>query len=288
MTENIIMNEINSFLRSRSSRTSASYGWMLERLIDWTDHHQIDPVALNPGLVLRFLDDQAGWGNNTRRLAICAIRAFYRWWQGDLHPVLTCKLHRVHTDPQRVLSPKQTVLLLASVNPDTLAGARDLAILTMMIDTGLREFEICGIEMQRLNLDERTLAVLVKGGCWGRAVFSTVTAGHLAHWLQKRSQIPAVGSAVFCNIFTGDPMTPSTIRELFDRLSKRCGFRVSAHDLRRTFATLATKAGAPVRVTMAAGRWHSLDVFSRYVAGITADDMAPWFPVENLAEGKLH
>jgi site-specific recombinase XerD len=293
MVENIFMKEVDKFLRTQSVNTRRSYRWFLDRLIEWMEQNQVNPVELDPVLLELFLDEQVGWGENTRRQATCAARSFFRYWQGNKHPVLETKLHRVKGEPQRVLSPKRVIQVLSAFDPATPTGARGLAIVSLMIDTGLRESEVCRLEEKRLNVDDRKLSVIVKGGVWGRAVFSEVTQEHLRGWLRVKHELRgkfgkdySPPPTVFITL-TGAEMEPKTIRELFRRLSRRVGYAISAHDLRRTFATLATKAGAPTRVAMAAGRWNNLGVFEQYTRGIEPEDMEPWYPMQRLADGTL-
>jgi integrase/recombinase XerD len=282
--DNKFMNEVDKYLQKQSVETRRSYSWMLHRLIDWMEVQRIDPACLSPEQLEDFLVDQHTWKPNTRRQAICAARSFYRWWRGANHPILTVKLRRTEPEPQRTLSPKQAIRLLAAIDPESRTGPRDLAIVTLMLDTGLRESEIARLETKRVNIQERKLTVIVKGGCWGKGVFSETTANHLRTWLRVKTTLKFPPSpSLFISLNTGRGITPAGIKELFERLSQRCGFVVSPHDLRRTFATLSTKAGAPTRVTMAAGRWNNLEVFERYTKAIEPEDMEPWFPVSYLA-----
>lgn len=47
----------------------------------------------------------------------------------------------------------------------------------------------------------------------------------------------------------GEPIHPHTLTKTFERLIKRAGLRrIRLHDLRHTHATLALKAGVPVKV----------------------------------------
>ncbi len=54
---------------------------------------------------------------------------------------------------------------------------------------------------------------------------------------------------------------------------------LSPHDLRRTFAVLATRMHAPARVLQVAGRWSNIQMVERYTNAITADDFEEYFPV---------
>lgn len=288
MTYDNLMDTVDRYLASQSLETCRSYAWMLRRLFNWLIEHQIDPVSLSPELIEIYLDENESWGTNSRRQAICAARSFYRWWKGNSHPVLQTRLPKSNPCPQRTLTPKQTIRLLASIDQGSDIGKRDLAMVTLMLDTGLRESEVARLETRHVNLDERKLTVLVKGGCWGRAVFSEITVNHLRDWLRVKDSLKFPPSpSLFVALQTGNPLTGPGIRERFEALSRQSGVTVSPHDLRRTFATLTTKAGAPTRVAMAAGRWNNLAVFQRYTQAIEPEDIDPWFPTNYLANMTL-
>jgi integrase/recombinase XerD len=289
MTDNIFMDTIENYLIAQTRNTARSYRFVLERLEAWIQQTETEPEALNPDLVGKFLDEQEGWGANTRRLAICALRAFYRWWQGASHPVLQTKLRRVKAPPQRALTPGQALRLLSAINARTRAGIRDLALVTLMLDTGLREMEICRLELKRLSLEDRRLLVLCKGDVWGRASFSPVTRAHLEDWMKLREyylrRFRRLPPTVFFSLTRGRALQESAVRDIFERLSARCGFVVSPHDLRRTFATLSTVVNhAPTRIVMAAGRWRNLATFEKYLETITDPDFDDFYPVQSLAK----
>jgi len=61
--------------------------------------------------------------------------------------------------------------------------------------------------------------------------------------------------------------------------------KLSPHDFRRTFATQATRAGAPQRVAMTAGRWKDERVFRRYTQAIEPADIDPYSPVMQVMNG---
>lgn len=276
---------IADYLNKLKPCTRRSYGWFLARLDVWSGERCINLEDMDASTFINFLEDQSTWKANSRRLATCAARAFFRSWKGENHPILTVKLHRVKAAPGRVLSPKKAIQLLAAINPATTSGARDLAMVMMMLDTGLREAEIARLSIQYLDLDERNVWVIVKGGEWERAVFSPATAEQVTRWLDLRKRLGGRYTAtqqVFPNLHTGWAITPGGVRDIFERLSKRVGFTVSPHDLRRTFATISTKAGVPARVLMAGGRWHNMNQILTYTQSIDATDFDPYSPVRYL------
>jgi integrase len=81
-------------------------------------------------------------------------------------------------------------------------------------------------------------------------------------------------------------LTTGGLRPVMRGWAKSAGIgRLSPHDLRRTFATVAIRLGAPSRIVQVAGRWSRLEMVERYTRTIEAADMDPWFPV-NRAMGE--
>lgn len=86
-------------------------------------------------------------------------------------------------------------------------------------------------------------------------------------------------------ISQGRGISPSGLRKLFTRLAKNAGLdALSPHDMRRTFATLALKTGAPTRIVQAAGRWKSIEMVERYSQAIKPHDMIPFSPVWRIMQ----
>ena len=78
-------------------------------------------------------------------------------------------------------------------------------------------------------------------------------------------------------------MTPSGLRVAFRYMGKRAGLAAfSPHDMRRAFATMAHRLGAPSRLVQVAGRWEDLRMVARYTPSLTAEDFDPYSPVRGL------
>lgn len=225
-----------------------------------------------------------GWGHNMIRVTYMACRGYLRWKLGEDHPAIKLKIKREPTAPQRFLKMQQVQQLLALFDTTTPKGIRDLAICSLMLDSGLRVSEICHLEIRYLDLEERRLQVIIKGGKWGEGIFGNETAVYLANWLKVREKIakPATRT-VFCGVggnTPGMPLTRNGLKTLFYYWGEALGIGAfSPHDLRRTFAVIATRLHAPSRVLQVAGRWSDIKMVERYTAGITADDFEDYFPV---------
>ena len=230
--------------------------------------------------------DKPGWGNSQRLLALFALRKYIRWKWGDDHPALAAKLKIIKPKQQRVLTREQALELLASFDTSMPAGARDLALCAVALDTGLRCSELCRLALADVDLSERTLQVIVKGGQWGMGIFSAETAFYIDRWLGFRKPADGVGALFvsFNHQRCGQALTREGLQGMVKLWGLRIGIKLSPHDLRRSFATLATVFGAPSRVVQEAGRWSSIDMVERYTRSLDASAITPYLPVSRLVK----
>ena len=276
--------EVENFLASHpySVETKAAYRPVLDELTG----QPFEAWAASD--LLNFVT-RSNWGNSRQYVNLCACRKFIAWKFGQSHPALNARLKRIKPKKGRSLSFSQLVQLLASFNTYTAIGARDLALAALAIDTGLRESELARLQLVDIQLENRTLQVIVKGGQWETAVYSHETAMAVDRWLNYRTPAPGVGSVFVSmapNKRAGQQLTKHGIKAIFKKWGCSLGWKMSPHDARRTFGNLATLLGSPQSVTMAAGRWHNEEAFRRYTQEITALAITPYLPVAHAMNPK--
>jgi len=278
--------EIDSFLASEAwaPETTKKYRLVIDRL----KQDIPDQQALSVQQLRAWLDDQ-GWGSSMQWVGLCAVKKFLSWKYGLTHPALETRIKRIKSPPQRSLNYEQVKTLLTSFDTSSPKGRRDLAMCSLFIESGLRVSEMSRLDLRRLEIDQRSLWVIVKGGEWEKGVFSEYTAAYLAAWLADRERVTKASSrTVFVGIGgnkPGQPMTREGIQTIVRKWGKVAGIGdLSPHDFRRTGATLATKLGAPHKIVKAAFRWHSDEMLDRYTSAIEPEDFAPWFPVKRIME----
>jgi integrase/recombinase XerC len=114
---------------------------------------------------------------------------------------------------------------------------RDLALVTLMVETGLRVGEVAGLLLDDLTIRERSGWVRVRGakGLKERRVPLNVGARRaLKGWLEIR---PACGEdAVFLSQ-KGGGLSKNGMQRVIAGLAGEAGIEMSAHTLRHTFAT---------------------------------------------------
>lgn len=284
-----MLEDVDRFLASQGKRWSVEtvrrYRWYLVNLAGWLE--ETGRPQVTERVLLRWLDARMGWAPATQYTGTVAVRQFFRWKFGrELSPAEKLVLPKRTIQPQRTLDELRLTRLLAAMDTSTPKGRRDLAILLLLLDSGLRAAEVCRLRLEHVDLAERRFSVRVKGGRWAEGVFSPYTASCLAEWIISRSEVARADTPqVFVGIgglTRGKTLTPSGLRVIFRQLGQRVGFHFSPHDFRRTFATLSLKGGAPSRLVQIAGRWSSLEQVERYSQGLTAGDFDGYSPVSRV------
>ncbi len=132
--------------------------------------------------------------------------------------------------------------------------ARNRAIVSVLIDTGIRRKELVGLRLGDVDRDLRVLLVHRKGNRWQQVPISYDGFKPLHEYLTKhRSHLAALqgrsvtrkDDAVFL-ADDGKPLTISGVSKLFEGLRKKTGIedkRVSPHQCRRYMATTQLAAG---------------------------------------------
>lgn len=223
----------------------------------------------------------SGAGDSTIAVTISALRAYYRWRGRDPNPAKGLRYPPDRTPPQRAITREQAERLMAACDTSSIRGRRDLAIIAVLLDTGLRATEVCRLEIPFVDLQGRRLSVTIKGGQLGYAVFSDYTAMCLASWLAVRPQTSI--AHVFVGLKRRTPLTRRGLNEILASIGKMAGVpEISAHDFRRGGATLATLAGCPMHTLMLAWRWHDERTARRYLRTITPEAISPYSPVRRV------
>lgn len=239
----------------------------------------------------RYLDERSlmGWSDATARQAVATFRKFFAYVCGKKSPAKSLPFPRKSKPVRRIrsLTAEQASEVLVAFDTSTAGGRRDLAIVALGIDTGLRASEICRLQLAEVDLAKRTFEVMAKGGRVRRGRFSTPTGEYLELWLATRAGVARPdATTLFVSLggkTPGRSLTTRGLRELLKRVAARAGLEALApHDLRRTFAHLALRAGAPTRVLQVAGDWQQLREVETYSREINLADFDAYAPIGKL------
>lgn len=261
-----------------AASTRRTYLDVLSRIFD-----RSRDLSKMPASELLELLKQSGWGNARQCLALAATQKFLAWKFGHTHPALTAKLKRVQGKPQRSLDPQTALKLLASFDTYTAKGARDLAICSLVFDTGLRESEVCRLQQADTDLERRFLQVIVKGGQWEAAIFGEATALRIDRWQSFRKIADGQGF-LFTHVHTGVGLTPEGLYSIAREWGRKIGIKLCFHDLRRSTAVIGVLNNLSERAMMELYRWKSPTMIKRYTRNLRLEQLRKFLVVDNFLE----
>ncbi len=244
--------EIHNRAEGKSERTVGWYNEVLGLFQDWLEGEGL-PATLDRvreeevrAFVLHLQGRKGLWGpasSHTLNNRVRALRAFAAWLhrQGyaEENRLKNLRPPRVTEKVIEVLSADEIQRIFASINPATLLGARNTAIYSLMLDTGLRLSEVVTLKYEDTHLQDRYIKVLGKGGKERIVAFGATCQRSLIHYAYHfRVQPASPEEDTFFLSIDGLSMSPSALRSLTERLSKSCEVpRLHPHLMRHTYAT---------------------------------------------------
>jgi len=181
--------------RGVSGNTISSYKYtflLLVTFIQEKKHINIKVLnikCITKELVVEFLDwlqKERHNGNSTRNTRLAAIHAFYHYLQyqaiENLHEcqrILSIKNKKTETKALNYLTIEGIALILKQPDIYTMRGRRDLALLSLMYDTGARVQEIADLTASSVRFD-KPCVIKIKGK-GNKARIVPMLDGQVAH-----------------------------------------------------------------------------------------------------------
>lgn len=195
------------------------------------------------------------------QLRFCALRAFYKYMIRlgivRISPIRNISLPRLERRLPQFLSPVQIEALLQapldewkkmSGHADAVEFLRDWAVLEMVYSCGLRVSEVCGLNAEDLNFQEKTVRVRGKGKK-ERVIPVGAAALRAMETFWSHSSVPFGGLPAFFSVSTMQRLSARTIQTRLKRYLALAGLdpAMTPHKLRHSFATHLLGAGADLR-----------------------------------------
>ena len=271
-----------------SPRTLKGYAADLKVFIDWCSVRLCDWLPATPNALAEFVDLQIKEHCiSTIKRRLCAIAFVHRL--KDLpsptdHNVVQLAVRRAARlkarRPKQVRGLTRDILLkIVASCPNTLAGLRDAALISVGYDTLCRSSELAMMEVKHVSFEDESNAIVFVprsksdiAGDGRLAYLSPETTRLLARWVDaaKLHSGPLFRS-LHLNRPYEEALETSSIRRLIKRATRRTRLdpaiaaELSGHSMRVGAAQDMMVAGFDALAIMQAGGWKSANVVLRYV-----------------------
>ena len=274
---------VNMVLDTVSERSQRDYGRALNDFIVWyaqSDHRALNKAAVN-GHIAALKERGVKPSSINQRLAAIRKLALESADNGLIDESTAQSIKRVKNIKRQGeklgnwLSKSQAAKMINAPDVETLKGKRDRAILAVMIGCGLRREELTTLTVEHLQQREGRWVILDLEGKHGR-----VRTVPMASWVksiidQWTAAASITSGYLFLPMRKGDhlqegPMTSQAIWKVVQQYKPAGVDKLAPHDLRRSFAKLAHKGGAPIEQIQQSLGHASIQTTERYL-GVTLD-----------------
>lgn len=225
-----------------------------------------------------FIGDQLKqWRPKTAAIRYGALLQFFKWCveEGELaeSPMVGMKPPHVPEAMIPVVPDADLKNLLKACEGTSFEARRDMALLRLFIEGGLRLGEITGLKVDDIDWDYEIVRVVGKGSRPRAVPFGSKTAQALDRYGRMRKKHPKAKSPAWWLGVKG-PLTDSGITQILRRRCKDAGLeQLHPHQLRHTAAHHAAKSGLGDSDMMRVFGWRSRQMLNRYGAS-AADERA--------------
>ena len=206
----------------------------------------------------------------TARVEYAALLRFWAWAveEGEIavSPMVHIVAPRIVVDPVRVLTEAELAALLKTCDGASFRQRRDMALLRLLIDTGMRRAECAALTLAAVDLEQDVARVLGKGGKWRTCPFGKRTARALDRYLRLRVRAPQAEEPALWVGYHGALKAP-TIAAIVEARGRKAGLEeLHPHMLRHTWAHAFLAHGGQEGDLMRLAGWSSRTMLGRYGA----------------------
>ncbi|WP_301282737.1 tyrosine-type recombinase/integrase [Staphylococcus hominis] len=291
------MNELNNFNQNNVIESKRIDNTLLKRFLEYLDASEKTVQTYTRALrqffkflyennitqpqrtdVLAFRDNLKDKGRKptTIKSYIVAVRLFFQWTnQEGLYPNIAEKIKGAKLDQAHkkdYLTVDQIKDVLNNIDTSTLTGARDYAIIVLMVTGGLRTIEVSRADMDDMRNVGNSPALYIQGK--GREekteyvklplqVFKAI--GRYREMLEKQYDVLFVSTS---NNNKGQRLTTRSISGIVKKRLKEAGYtsnRLTAHSLRHTAGTLNLINGGTLEETQQLLRHSNINTTMIYL-----------------------
>lgn len=258
--------------RRLSGHTVSNYSRDLAALVSYCDRSGLEGWSAVDTAHLRAFAARAhaaGLSPRSIQRRLSAVRSFYEFLQREGQQLRTRgargaaarEVRAIRSNPAReVRAPKAGRRLPETLDADQMArlleipagepfATRDRAIMELLYSSGLRLAEIVGLDLEHLDLRDRTVHVLGKGRKARLVPVGRMAIRALEHWLRERAGLARGGERALFLGRAGRRLGRRALELRIAHWARRQGLsqHVYPHLFRHSFASHLLESGAELR-----------------------------------------
>jgi site-specific recombinase XerD len=260
----------------KSPKTIAWYGEMLHDFIKHLEKTNRKAIlaTLDMISVREFVvhEQERGLSPYSVQGKVRALKAFSSWLCNEGYTIENILLMlKVPKAPLTIIEPltdQEIEKLINYQNPLTAIGSRNIAILILLLDSGLRVSELCGLRYADAHIEEGYLKVFGKGSKERIVPIGALSQKMLWRYVFHFRPEPLTPSDDYLFLtLDGKPLVVNAVKLILNRWGKKAGVpRLHAHLCRHTYATnfLCHNCGDVFRLQQILGH-TTLEMVRKYV-----------------------
>jgi integrase/recombinase XerC/integrase/recombinase XerD len=293
-TDKPILELMDDFLANQdvSETTRKKYRENLHYFISWITRNCEDVKNPKRSELIRYKEHliQSRKAATTIDTYMVPVRKFFRWLEDEkIYDDIAAGIHspkRYHGNRKEYLRSDKVNELLKSISKASITGKRDYAIISLMVNTGMRCIEISRMDLCDVTPSKAGFVVMIQGkGHIAKDRSITIPESlmfPIHNYLIERTDLDGHNNPPMfvnhSNVSKGKRFTQLSISKIIKKYLRNISIddkKITAHSLRHTAAINAIKAGATiVQVQSMLGHKNSMttDIYLRALEAETAEE----------------
>ena len=201
------------------------------------------------------------------------LRTFFKWCINEefieTNPMGTIRKPRKNPIIINPLSAQDVEKMINSIGND-FVGIRNKLIISLLFDCGFRATELCSLNIEDIDLDNKTILIRHGKGNKPRLLpYGVFSSKLLMKYLVYRGDLAS--DSLIINAY-GDPVDRHSIRQIIERISNKVGLKVTPHQLRHSCAVAMLRNGSDA-FTVQKLLGHSTLLMTRHYSQLADSDL---------------
>lgn len=254
--------EIEMFLtylknvKNRSDKTITAYKIDLnEFFLILSDIENISQLTKND-VENKYINKLVESGNcaSSRARKLSALRSFFKWAVANNvvveNPVESVEMPKIPHKEPKVMDDSEVENVIKLARKESLKnncdGFRNLAIISLFFNTGIRREELTNIKLKDVNLSDSSIVIHGKGNKERTVYFNGTVRAILSEFIAShRNNFKTAEKSEFLFVSTrAEKMCPSTVNKIVNEFYQKANIKekgYTVHSTRKAFATKVYK-----------------------------------------------